>query len=248
MTTSIIGIDCATVSKKVGLARGFLSDGELIIDRLTKPAAHQSVCDVIADWIDPNTPTLLALDAPLGWPAALGQQLNAHSAGEVIPLDSNLLFRRETDRFVKCVVDKQSLDVGADRIARTALAALKYLNQISEATGQDIPLAWSAELDSGLSAIEVYPAATLKQAGFLSKGYKKPGHRAERKEIFDALRGHVKFETETSVVINDDDVLDAAICVLAGGHFLMNECMRPANIELARKEGWIWVKGGEGNE
>jgi predicted RNase H-like nuclease len=245
MTTCIIGIDCATDSKKVGLARGFLSDGELIIDKLTKPAARQSVCDVVADWIDPKIPTLLALDAPLGWPASLGQQLKDHSAGKLIPLDPNLLFRRETDRFVKRVVDQLPLDVGADRIARTALAALKYLNQISEAIGQVIPLAWSAALDSGLSAIEVYPAATLKQFGFRSKGYKKSVHRAERKEIFDALCGHAKFETETSVVIDDDDVLDAAVCVLAGYHFLMNQCMEPEHIELARKEGWIWVTTGD---
>jgi hypothetical protein len=248
MTTCIIGIDCATVTKKVGLARGFLSDGELIIDQLTKPAARQSVCDVVADWIDPNIPTLLALDAPLGWPEALGQQLNVHSAGEVIPLDPNLLFRRETDRFVKRVVDQLPLEVGADRIARTAVAALKYLDQISKTIGQVIPLAWSNELDSSLSAIEVYPAATLKQAGFLSQGYKKPGHRAERKEILGSLCWHAEFEAETSIVIDDDDVLDAAVCVLAGCHFLMNQCMRPENIELARKEGWIWVKGGEGNE
>ena len=242
MKICIIGIDCATDTKKVGLARGFLSDGELIIDRLSKPAARQSVCDVISDWIEPNTPTLLALDAPLGWPASLGQQLNGHSAGKVIPLDPNLLFRRETDRFVKRVVDQLPLEVGADRIARTAVAALKYLDQISKTIGQVIPLAWSNELDSGLSAIEVYPAATLKQAGFLSKGYKKPGHRAERKEIFDALCGHTKFETKASVAIDDDDVLDAAVCVLAGSHFLMNQSLGPENINLARKEGWIWVK------
>ncbi len=245
MKTCIIGIDCATVTNKVGLARGLLSDGELIIDRLTKPAACKSVCDVIADWIEPSTPTLLALDAPLGWPEALGPKLNGHFAGEVIRLDPNLLFRRETDRFIKRVVDKQSLDVGADRIARTALAALKYLSQISEAFSQAIPLAWRAELDSNFAAIEVYPAATLKQSGIRSQGYKKSDHRAEREEILDALCAHAKFETETSIAIDDDDVLDAAVCVLAGGHFLMNQCMRPENIEHAKKEGWIWVTTGD---
>ena len=245
MKTCIIGIDCATDTKKVGLARGFLADGALIIDRLTKPATNQSVCDLVVDWLDPNTPTLLALDAPLGWPEPIGQQLNAHFAGEAILVDPNLMFRRETDRFIKRETGKQSLDVGADRIARTALAALKYLDQISREIDREIPLAWRADLDSSLSAIEVYPAATLKQSGFRSEGYKKPEHRTERKEIFDSLCRNAKFETETSVVIDDDDVLDAAVCVLAGCHFLMNQCMAPAYIELARKEGWIWVTTGD---
>ncbi len=40
----------------------------------------------------------------------------------------------------------------------------------------------------------------------------------------------------------DDDILDAAVCVLAGFHFINNKCMPPLDIDLARKEGWIWVK------
>jgi len=43
-------------------------------------------------------------------------------------------------------------------------------------------------------------------------------------------------------MIQDDDVLDAAICVLSGFYFLSNQCLAPPNLELAKKEGWIWVK------
>jgi len=45
--------------------------------------------------------------------------------------------------------------------------------------------------------------------------------------------------------IDDDDVLDAVVCVLAGCHFINDESVGPATEEdraLAEKEGWIWAK------
>lgn len=245
MTTSIIGIDCAADPKKVGLARGTLTGNDLFIDQLTKPVSGQAVADVVSDWIYLDTPTLLAVDAPLGWPEALGEQLQDHKAGDLINVDSNDLFRRHTDKFIKETVNKQPLDVGADRIARTAHAALKYLDEISKRTGHNIPLAWDAELSSALSAIEVYPAATLKLSGYRCDGYKKSENTAQRNEILDAISECITFKTDTSILINDDDVLDAAVCVLAGSHFLSNQCIPPDNLNLAKKEGWIWVKRKE---
>ncbi len=242
MAICIIGIDCATDPKKVGLARGVLTGDNLIIDQLTKPAADQTVSDVVSGWIDINTPTLLAVDAPLGWPASLGEQLIGHSAGGLISEDSNNLFRRHTDKFIKKVVGKQPLDVGADRIARTALAGLKYINDIGEMVSCTIPLAWEPELISNISAIEVYPAATLKQSGIRSDGYKKKENTVERNEIFSALSQTIRFTTDTSQLIKDDDVLDASVCVLSGSHFLNKQCIPPDDLRLAKKEGWIWVQ------
>jgi predicted RNase H-like nuclease len=238
----IIGIDCATDPKKVGLARAIIDGDDIIVDRVAKPAKGQSVSDKVSEWINQDTQTLLAVDAPLGWPESLGNQLSHHTAGKLIGIDSNCLFRRETDRFIKRTIGKQPLDVGADRIARTAHAGLKYLDEIGKATRQKIPLAWSHELTSALSAIEVYPAATLKQLGIRSDGYKKKENTAQRAEIFAALSKHIHFNTDTSILIDDDDVLDAVVCVLAGSHFVRNQCMPPADYELAKKEGWIWVK------
>ncbi len=64
MTICIIGIDCATDSRKVGLARGYMADDELTIDSLSKPETGQTVADIVSDWIDLDTPTLFAVDAP----------------------------------------------------------------------------------------------------------------------------------------------------------------------------------------
>ncbi|MFT5813619.1 MAG: putative RNase H-like nuclease [Psychroserpens sp.] len=241
MITHIIGIDCATDPKKVGLARAIIDGDNLTVDRVAKPVTGQSVSGIVSEWINKDIKTLLAVDAPLGWPESLGNQLSLHTAGNLIDINSNCLFRRETDRFIKRKIGKQPLDVGADRIARTAHAGLKYLDEIGKATRQKIPLAWSNELTSTLSAIEVYPAATLKQSGIRSDGYKKKENTDQRTEIFSALSNNIQFSADTSILINDDDVLDAVVCVLAGSHFMKNLCMKPADSELAKKEGWIWV-------
>ena len=81
---------------------------------------------------------LLAIDAPLGWPA-LGQSLAAHRAGQGIAVAQNTLFRRATDVSVHQRTGKLPLEVGADRIARAAWQALSVLQQLRAATGHDIP-------------------------------------------------------------------------------------------------------------
>jgi predicted RNase H-like nuclease len=242
MDIQIIGIDCATNNKKVGIARGQMSDGKLTVDLITKPAGGDSVGDTVCDLLSRSPFTILAMDAPLGWPENFGSSIVHHNAGDVIDIDSNQLFRRETDRYIKAKVGKQPLDVGADRIARTAHSALRYLDEIRSLLGHSIPLAWSPSLSERISAIEVYPAATLKQLGIRSSGYKDKGDISERLEIIDALKGHLNFNSGTSELEQDDDLLDSAICVLAGYHFIKRLCYQPVNMDTAIKEGWIWVK------
>lgn len=81
------------------------------------------------------------------------------------------------------------LDVGADRIARTATAALSLLAQIRVLTKQAIPLAWSPEIAKH-SAIEVYPAGTLTAYGLPNGGYKDKSaeHRRVREQIIRGYR------------------------------------------------------------
>jgi predicted RNase H-like nuclease len=231
MTICIIGIDCATQANKVGLARGFVKKNSLIIDKVLKPRSKESVSDIVTNWIIPEIKTLLAIDAPLGWPKSLGEELIHHSAGNSLNTESNRLFRRDTDKFIKEHVGKQSLDVGADRIARTAHAALKILSEVSEDINCEIPLAWNAELNSNISVIEVYPAATLKMCGYRSDGYKKKENIEQRKEILKAISKDVTFNLDTSLMVEDDDVLDAAICVLSGFYFASNQCFEPEDIK-----------------
>lgn len=68
----------------------------------------------------------------------MGQALNYHYAAEGVSIGPNDLFRRETYRFIKRNVGKQPLDVGADRIARTAHAALKVIEELRLLTSKPI--------------------------------------------------------------------------------------------------------------
>lgn len=246
MNKCIIGIDCATDRKKVGISLGYVIGNELIIDQVLKPTGNESVSDVVSNWIAEDMPTLLAIDAPLGWPESLGKNLIAHIAGNTISCESNDMFRRETDRFIKREIGKQPLDVGADRIARTAHSALKYLGEIGQTAGKAVPLAWDNDALPSLAAIEVYPAATLKQCGFRSDGYKKKENVQQRLEIIASLSAHMEFRLDITGMSLDDDLLDAAVCQLAAYHFLKGECFEPDNPEQAKKEGWIWVVNDQG--
>jgi len=242
MVISIIGVDCAAQSNNVGLARGVISDGYLVVDKVLKAKKNQSVAELIVGLMDLNSITLLALDSPLGWPASLGKELVTHLAGECLASEPNKLFRRHTDHFIKQKVGKQSLDVGADRIARTAHAALNLINEVEELTGSTVPLAWKTPLENTMSAIEVYPAVTLKLNDLRYQGYKKKENIDQRREIVTGLAQLISLNIDCSELLKDDDVLDAVICTLAGYHFINDKCIYPTNKELAIKEGWIWVE------
>jgi predicted RNase H-like nuclease len=244
MDMKIIGVDCATAESKIGLALGSLSDNSVEIQDATLCTLERSAAMVIAGWLkDGEGPALIALDAPLGWPKPLAESLIHHRAGEPIRTPAHAMFRRETDQFIHREIGKTPLDVGADRIARTAHAALQLLATLRDELSLDIPLAWDPADVSTVAAIEVYPAATLDVYGIRSTGYKKPEQIAERQEILDALRSRHKLTKWNSVpdLCKTSDLLDAAICVVAGQDFIKQRAMNPENRELAESEGWIWV-------
>lgn len=243
MPTTIVGIDCATQAKRVGLALGHDDGQTASITQVLVGSMIDSIVDTIAAWTTPNQPTLLALDAPLGWPAGLGQELHQHQAGAPLVEEANHLFRRQTDRIIKKQTGKLPLDVGADRIARTAHAALALLQALRRRTGQAIPLAWQPEFGPGIQAIEVYPAGTLAAYGVDARGYKKPEGRAQRSALLDFLGQRLGLPQDRTLMEDNDDALDAALCVLAGVDFLRGRAMEPDDLQTTVKEGWIWIRG-----
>jgi len=197
---------------------------------------------MIAGWITSDRPVLLALDAPLGWPAPLGRALHPHAAGDPLEEAPHALFRRHTDNFVKARVGRQPLDVGADRIARTAHAALDLLERVRQLTGEPVPLAWTANDPARVAAIEVYPAATLTVNRLPAAGYKQKDQIETRRALIAGLRTRIELPKDTDLPLANADVLDAAICVLAGADFLAGRTLPPEDLPLAQKEGWIWVR------
>jgi predicted RNase H-like nuclease len=236
----LVGIDVATVEAKVGLARATYIDGTLQLEDALL-CTRSSPVDTIAGWLQGGRDSvLLAIDAPLGWPEPLATSLASHRAGERIRTPPNEMFRRATDRFIRRELSKTPLDVGADRIARTAHAALTLLGDLRQRLGAPIPLAWSPRI-SGTTVIEVYPAATLVAHGIRSNGYKARDQGAERGEILTALRQSISLGPHAPVLRAHADALDAVVCLLAGMDFLENRAMAPPDLAVARREGWIWA-------
>ena len=239
----VAGIDCATDDAKIGVAFGCVADDKLSISRASTCSIETTARKMVTEWCrDVPRPVLLAIDAPLGWPRSMGQVLSQHRAGAAISIDGNSLFRRETDRFIKKTLNKTPLDVGADRIARTALCALRLLADLSKDLGNDLPLAWGPSLSASVSVVEVYPAATLISYGFPSSGYKKPIQAQKRVEILERLAAVVTLPADTSAMEQNADALDATICLLAAHDFLRGSAMPPEDPELAKVEGWIWAR------
>lgn len=237
----LIGIDCATEASKVGLALATWAEGACVLREVGWRRGWPEITETVADWCTPNT--LIALDAPLGWPTPLGSALAVHVAGTPLEATANALFRRATDDLVAREVGKRPLDVGADRIARTAHRALAFLGELRTHTGLDLPLAWGPGEVNTTSAVEVYPAATLEVRGLSSKGYKGNKGTARRGELVTELRQHLRFgDGDAEAMRASDHVLDAALCCLAAADFLAGDVLLPTDCALAKREGWIWVK------
>lgn len=245
--TTIIGIDCATDPKKVGLALGVLQGREALIEEVIRGSEVDSIAGGLQAWMARGSLNLLALDAPLGWPKAMGPALSPHRAGEPLKPEPDELFRRVTDHYIEDKLGRRPLEVGANWIARTAHAALKLLDEIGKKTGKEVSLAWESPRAQGAYAIEVYPAGTLDAYGVGGSGYKRPkhaAHAARRAAILDFLEEHVALPCGREAMQENADKLDAALCVLAGVDFLLDRAVAPSAEQMpaARKEGWIWVR------
>lgn len=236
----IIGIDCAAQHKNIGLVKAELTTDKLNI--IEAKIGLKDVYPVLTSWLSKG-PYLLCMDAPLGWPQPMRSTLGKHMAGDALHDDGNTFFRRETDRYIKYMFNKNPLDVGADRIARVALTALNIIGSLRK-TGIALPLLWSQQGSTTSGIIEVYPAATIISHGLNGTGYKgnKPENTNARRKLFDSLSSNTKFSVSPNFLIENEDAFDAYVCVLAGVDFIKDKCCPPQSLETAYQEGWIWVK------
>jgi predicted RNase H-like nuclease len=243
---SIVGVDCATQEERMGLARAVLqADGALRLERVTLGTAGESAAASVSQWIAGQPRFVIALSAPLGWPRALGEALAHHVAGEPIAPAAEQLFRRDTDRLVHRHLGRQPPDVGADRVARTARAALGLLAEVRAHAGRPIPLAWRQGEDSG--AIEVFPAGTLAAHGAPAGAYRAHTPQARKARAALLARLHKQLDPATmrdvrDVMVDDANLFEAAICALAGADFARGQCVPPPDLERAQKEGFIWFR------
>lgn len=240
----VIGIDCAVDPAKVGVAAGEMVNSRVMVTDATQCGKNAAVEEAVATYAAGANRVLLALDAPLGWPAALGRTIVQHQAGQPIVSNGHALFRRRTDEVVAREVGHTPLDVGANLIARTAVAALADLEAIRRRLGVPIPLAWTAPPTEPLVAIEVYPAATLRQLRIKPSGYKKSDGTVARLDLIEKLAPSADLTRVREACAAHADTFDAAVCVIAGFDFLVGSCypVAPEDAELALHEGWIWFR------
>lgn len=230
--TSLIGIDCATQPRKVGLARGRLDGVSVFVDECLCGSSNVEPARIIADWISESEDTLLALDAPLGWASALGPSLSTHQAGIAFEVSPDLLFRRRTDDDIAVRLGKRPLEVGANLISRTSVAAVDLLGQIRSITGESIPLAWSWPSSTRVSAIEVYPAATRIAHGAPAGSGRVDGLTSLRCDL-DLDRLSV-------------DARDSLVCLVAAADFVLRRATAPTLLDQQiLQEGWIWAASRE---
>lgn len=253
MAVRIVGVDCATEASEVGLAAGRFQDGQLTLDHVERGSGDGSLARAFASRIrevlGDASSAVLALDAPLGWPAPMAQALDGHRAGARFGTDGHpsRYFHRTTDDVVRARTNKIPLEVGANFIARTAFVALELIHVLRERPEQ-LPLLWEPKVPSAPGIIEVYPAATLLARGLSPKGYKsrKLEERAPaRKRIIEALRSEIEIDAaQERQMLGSDHVLDAVLCCLGAGDFLQGAVVAPtpAHVDAARTEGWIWFR------
>ena len=243
----IVGIDCASKPEKTGIAVAMYINHSLSISFVGMGDKKQSLANLILSKINPTEKILFAIDAPLGWSAPMGKWLATHTAGEPIAEEQDRFFRRLTDTFVHKQTGKLPLEVGADRIARTAHSALKTIGELRE-KGLDLKMLWGADFQGDTKiqcgVIEVYPSATLNQMGYTSSGYKNDSveEKQKRQAIIKSIEKHFINLSQFTDLQDNADMLDAAICLLCAQDFLEGKAMPPTDLEIAKKEGWIWVR------
>ena len=230
MTILLLGIDCATQPAKTGIALGVVDEGRVCIRQCAVASRTRSAASMAVEWLAHADQVVIALDAPLGWPRPLAASLIGHRAGQGLPTEAQVLFARATDRAIRERLGKQPLEVGANLIARTAVAALALLDELRELTGRPIPLAWEVLEAEPWRAIEVYPAATRIAHGAPDRG-----------GCLEGLGRALDCRAVEPAHLAKADAVDACVCVLAAADFLLGRSVPPDDLETAVVEGWIWA-------
>src|SRR5262245_17200469 len=102
MPTRIIGLDCATVDSKIGLALGECIQDRVTLLRAIPCSDSQPAGATVVEWVRSSSdPVLIAIDAPLGWPVQLRRALQEHRAGDSVAVRPDQMFHRATDDFVR---------------------------------------------------------------------------------------------------------------------------------------------------
>jgi hypothetical protein len=255
-----VGIDLASTPERTGVA--LLTVRGLPGDRRARASIVEP--DFVAD--DAHLISLITgddvvgLDAPLGWPDDFVAAIAAHHAFRSWPVVNDVaappresLRLRRTDRRVRDLkLGSTPLSVSSDFIGVVAMRAALLQS------------AWwgGCEPRDGTGRlIETYPAAALRQWGFLAKrGVRyKGGPKDSREREVEQRRAMISAIREKGAswlnvdddlcagALKSDHIFDALICAvvaLAATAKLTAFPLTPVDRDAARREGWIHVPTG----
>jgi len=251
----LIGWDAAVDPRNTALSLVRYDPPDVTVEAHATPHDRDELVSTVTRWVQGATATLLCVDSPLGWPHRMAPILSGHVAGDGIRAIADELFRRLTDIDVRRRVGKTPLDVGADRIARTALATLNAIDAVRERVARRI----HAVIDiqdprndpSTVLLLESYPAGWFASEGIGTRGYRPAGGRSRREDLLRQVEHHLpatglsmRYAVEHTSLVQRADDLDALICTLNGIDYLEGRCPAPPPHarEIAHTEGWIWCK------
>jgi predicted nuclease with RNAse H fold len=204
------------------------------VERLAQPLSDADIVELarISD--------LVAIDAPLGWPAAFVAAVTGHARGEAWPsVGLRDLRFRATDHHVRDNVGWWPLSVSSDLIGVVAFRAARLVSLLR-------PGASARDGSNGL--LEVYPAAALARWSLPHLGYKKRAHTAERLAILAGLERVVEVEM-TAVqeqLARSSDCLDSLVAAIVARALAIGRTdpIPVGHRAIAAVEGWIHLPTG----
>ncbi|WP_431795965.1 DUF429 domain-containing protein [Microbacterium enclense] len=238
-----IGVDLAAGVPGTALAEVVWSNGGARLARLDLGVDDAAIV------ASTDGDAWLGLDCPLGWPDAFVDFVQAHHGGVEPRLGAvdggadwrrGLAYRR-TDVAVRARIGRWPLSVSTDRLGVTALRGAGLLGRLS-AAGFPVDRAGEGRL------FEVYPGGALRIWGFDTTKYRVDATR--RATLLTALQQRAPwFDVGpfAALAVASADAFDAVIAALATRAAALGRFARPipADLELARREGWVALPEGE---
>ncbi|WP_043444204.1 DUF429 domain-containing protein [Arthrobacter sp. L77] len=236
------GVDLAAESKGTALAVLDWSRPTVTVD------VRLGVRDAEIARVAPDV-ARLGIDCAFGWPDDFVTFVTRHAGGLRVDggADEGMAWRRRlsyraTDRVTREITGRWPLSVATDRLGLTAMHCAVLLDAIGDALGTPVDRA------GGGTAVEVYPAATLRGWGLDTRGYKTDD--GVREALLDRLLAGAPWldleSADRHLMISSDDAFDAVIAALAARAHALGRThpVPPGYREQACREGWIALPVG----
>lgn len=236
--TATLGIDLAAQPRQTACCVLEWGDKAARVTHLAAGYDNGALLNLIAE----STPTKVAIDSPFGWPVAFSRTIAAFTElGQWPDTDDRrpLLFRT-TDLVVREITGADPLSVSSNLLAICAMRCARLLTLLADGAPLD--------RSGGGPAVEVYPAAALRQWGLDPRGYKgtKPEKLETRRQLVNAFAtatcGWLELEAgDVERLQSSDHHLDALVSAVVGRAVELGLTVPiPAEyLKAAAVEGWI---------